>query len=253
MGVNPNQGAEYFITYRVGGGTRGNVTDGAIRRTGVFTDNAGIAYEGSLNNRGPASGGQEAETIEHAKQFAPLVFKRQDRLVTLSDYNSYANSFVGSNGAIGKANAVTRKAFCSANIIDVYVLAKATDTQFKKVTSPLKLEMLAEINKRKMMTDEVVLADGLIRTVDLVIDIDVQEADRVRMPQIHSKIRSNVEQFFNVKNSDFGEPFRKANLLRKVVDVEEVLLARIDNIDDYITTSPNEIVQLNNLVINIGR
>ena len=146
-----------------------------------------------------------------------------------------------------------RKAFCSANIIDVYVLARATDTQFKKVTTPLKLEMLAEINKRKMMTDEVVLVDGLIRTLDLVIDVDVAEADRVRMPQIHAKIRSEVEDFFSVRNSDFGEPFRKANLLREITKVPEVLLARIDNVDDYITTSPNEIVQMNNLVINIGK
>lgn len=253
VGVNPNQGSGYFISYRVGGGTRGNITSGGLNKKAVLKDNSNNAFEATVSNRAAATGGQEAETIEHAKQFGPLAFRRQDRLVTLNDYNSYTNSFVGSNGAIGKANAVTRKAFCSANIIDVYVLARATDTQFKKVTTPLKLEMLAEINKRKMMTDEVVLVDGLIRTLDLVIDVDVAEADRVRMPQIHAKIRSEVEDFFSVRNSDFGEPFRKANLLREITKVPEVLLARIDNVDDYITTSPNEIVQMNNLVINIGK
>jgi len=57
-------------------------------------------------------GGANAETVEKAKKYAPLAFRRQDRLVTLEDYASFANGFISTWGTIGKAIAVTRKALC---------------------------------------------------------------------------------------------------------------------------------------------
>lgn len=253
VGANPDNGAKYFVTYRVGGGTRGNMPTSQININRVFSDSAGTQYQGNIINRDAATGGQNAESVEHAKRYGPLIFRRQDRLVTLEDYNTYANSFVGTNGAIGKASARTRIAFCSANIIDIFVLSKATDTQFQKVTAALKLEFLEEINKRKMITDEVVLVNGLIRTLDMVVKVAITRNDYYRREEIKGKIAKKIQEHFSVANSDFGKHFMKAELLREVFEVEEVLYGSIDNIEDTIAVEPNEIIQLNNLVIQIQR
>jgi len=253
VGANPDDGASYFITYRVGGGTRGNMRKNAIQLSRVYSDSTGARHQAELTNRDAATGGQNAETVEHAKRYGPLVFRRQDRLVTLEDYNTYCNSFIGSNGAIGKASARTRKAFCSANIIDVFVLSKATDSQFQKVSAALKLELLEEINKRKMITDEVVLVNGLIRTLDLVVKVAINENDYFRREEIKGKISKKIENHFSVANSEFGKSFNKAELLREVFEVEEVLYGSIDNVADTIAVQPNEIIQLNNIVIQIQR
>ncbi len=253
VGANPDDGSSYFVTYRVGGGTRGNAREDAVNVRRVFSDSTGASYQSTVRNRDSATGGQQAESVEHAKRYGPLVFRRQDRLVTLEDYNTYANSFTGVNGAIGKANAATRKAFCSANIIDLFILSRATDTQFQKVSSALKLELLAEINKRKMLTDEVVLVDGLIRTLDLVVSVALNDNDYFRREELKGKISKKIQDHFNVANSEFGKDFNKAALLRDIFEVEEVLYATIDNVPDTIQSEPNEIIQLNNVVIQIKR
>ena len=119
-----------------------------------------------LENTSPATGGQEAETIEHAKKYAPLTFKRQDRLVSLEDFNTFANNFRGPIGNVGKARAVTSKAYSSGNIIEIYLLEKASNTQLQKASSAFKSALLNAIEPKRLITTDIIIVDGLIRTLD---------------------------------------------------------------------------------------
>ena len=87
MGTSPGLDSTYLVTYRVGGGTRGNIPSDYINTTITITD-GGSTKTGSLTNVSLAAGGSDAETVEHAKKYAPYFFKRQDRLVTLQDYST---------------------------------------------------------------------------------------------------------------------------------------------------------------------
>jgi hypothetical protein len=249
-GISPEDSASYFVEYRVGGGSRGNipkdfinyqidVTEGASDRSAVLT------------NTSIGSGGSDAETIQHAKQYAPLTFRRQDRLVTLEDYTSFTNTFISSFGTIGKANAATRKAYASANVIDIYVLEKASDIQLKKATPVFKTQLLEAINNKKMATDEVVIVDGLLRTLDLVVSIKVDLEEQSRESEIMAKTRNSILRFFNVDNRSFGESLSIADLNRAIFEVDEVRFSTIDNVQQNINIDFNEIIQLNNLTINI--
>ena len=123
-------GADYSITYRVGGGTRGNIGSEVINTKVTDTNN----QVGTLQNISLATGGRDAESIDHAKRYAPLYFKLQDRLVTAEDYSTFANAFCGSVGVTGKARAVVRNAYSSANIIDLYLLQVASNLQLQQAT-----------------------------------------------------------------------------------------------------------------------
>ncbi len=85
-GAVPAQGAPLrLVAYSCGGGRRGNVARGALSvlRTSV-------PFVSRVENRLPASGGVDAETIEAAKVRGPILLRTRNRAVTLEDYEQIA-------------------------------------------------------------------------------------------------------------------------------------------------------------------
>jgi hypothetical protein len=247
LGKSPPINASYSVSYRVGGGTRGNINSNIINAN-VLTDEG---FTGTLVNTTQATGGLDAETVEHAKKYAPYTFKRQDRLVTLEDYSTFANSYIGATGSTGKARAVTRNAYSSANTIDLYLLEVASPTQLQQATMAFKREILTAIDDKKMITDEVVIVDGLIRTLDLAVSIRVQRELLPKEEVIKGKVRDIILSFFNVDNFDFGKTFVISDLARAIFAIDEVKFATIDNLTSDVTAEMNEIIQLNNFTVNV--
>jgi len=252
VGISPDDAADYFITYRVGGGSRGNIGANSLTKQITATDNNTNTLTGTAINYDLATGGANAETVEKAKKYAPLTFRRQDRLVTLEDYLVFANNFTASFGTVGKATAVTRKAYSSANIIDIYTLEKASDVQLQRASTNFKTELLAAMNKKKMATDELVIVDGLIRTLDLVVTINIDSSDKQIESQIISQVRDKILTYMNVDNREFGESLSLSELNRTIFEIPQVRFSTIDNLDQDIFVNFNEIIQLNNLTININ-
>lgn len=256
IGQAPSVGDRYTITYRVGGGTRGNVAESFINvpaevtlnekaTTRTFTGQAG-----TLENTSIATGGRNSETIESAKRYAPLYYRSQDRLVTLEDYKGHANSFASNYGSTGKSSAVVRRAFSSANMIDLFVLEKASDTQLRRATQEYKKQLLESLEPKKMLTDEVVVVDGLIRTLDIFLVITLDSNFKLGQNQIIQSARELTQAYFNVDNTDFGESFVPQDLIRYLLDNEtNIRFARVDNVESPISVGFNEIIQLNNLNI----
>ena len=250
VGQSPSMGDTYFITYRTGGGSRGNIRTGAINAS-IIGSLDGVSKTGTITNTSVGTGGANAETVAHAKRYAPMTFGRQDRLVTLFDFESFANTYTSPYGSVGKATAVTRQAFSSANIIDIYILEKASDLQLRRATPEFKTSLLTAMNAKKMLTDELIIVDGLIRTLDLVVTIRIDREFKIRSPEIMGLVRETISNYFFVDNREFGQSLLLQDLIRFVHDIELVRFATIDNLSTDITIEHNEIIQLNNLIINI--
>jgi len=256
IGQAPSVGDRYTITYRVGGGTRGNIAESFINVPVTVTLNERaslrtfIGEQGTLENTSIATGGRNAESVESAKRYAPLYYRSQDRLVTLEDYKGHANNFASNYGSTGKASAIVRRAFSSANMIDLFVLEKASDTQLRRATQEYKKQLLESVQSKKMLTDEVVVVDGLIRTLDIFLVITLDSNFKLGQNQIIQSARDLTQQYFNVDNTDFGESFIPQDLIRFLLDNEtNIRFARVDNVESPISVGFNEIIQLNNLNI----
>lgn len=253
VGVSPDDTSNYYVFYRVGGGTRGNIANNIINNTlASRLGSGGSLITAAITNISKGTGGANAETIEHAKRYAPLNFRRQDRLVTLEDYSVFANTFISTFGTVGKATAATRQAYSSANVIDIYTLEKASDSQLQRATTNFKTQLLTAINKKRMATDDVVIVDGLIRTLDLITTIRIDREEEENQDQIKARVRDKIMTYMNVDNREFGEDFNVAEMNRQIFEVDEVRYSTIDNIEKDITIDFNEVVQLNNLTINIA-
>lgn len=255
IGQSPAVGDNYTVSYRVGGGSRGNIASEFINAPVTITISNGsnsTSVDGVLENISIATGGSDAESIQHAKKYAPLAFRRQDRLVTVSDYKSFINTFTSNYGSTGKANAVVRRAYSSANIIDLFVLEKASNVQLRKATPEYKRQLLEAISEKKMLTDEPVIVDGLVRTLDVFLTVTVDDKFKKFENEIRAKIREKALDYFNVDNADFGEPFIPQDLIKSIIEINEVRYATVDNIDSVIKLDFNEILQLNNLTIKFN-
>ena len=85
-GAVPPKGAPMRVqSYRYGGGQRGNVSRGAL--SVVKKALAGVAR---VENRHAASGGVDAETLDEARDRAPVLLRTRDRAVTTEDYEHLA-------------------------------------------------------------------------------------------------------------------------------------------------------------------
>lgn len=250
-GQSPAQDDSYVVTYRVGGGSRGNIPPGYINARSslnYYSSNLANSFpiEISVENTSKGTGGSDAESIAHVKKYGPLSFKSLDRLVTLSDYKTFANNYITSYGSVGKAVASTRRAYSSANIIDIFVLEKSNNIQLRKSTPEFKRQLTEAMIDKKMITDEIVIVDGLIRTLDLMLVITLDKKYEITEKSIMSKISKKIETFFDVENSDFGKEFIPLDLMHSIFEVEEVRFAYLENITDTIVLNFNEIIQLNN-------
>jgi len=251
-GKSPTPKSNYYVTYRVGGGTRGNTPDGFVNATLDGPTYDGDSSSVRVTQTQLATGGTGAETVAHAKKYGPLSFKQQDRLVSLEDYTAFASTYVGPAGTVGKAVASTRKAYSSANIIDIFILEKATDFQLQKASLSFKNGLLEAMSSKKMITDDVVLSDGLIRTLDLVMTIHVDKSLKGMESGIVAEVSQKIQKYFLSDKIDFGDSIVFSDLMRVVFETTEVRFSEVDNFKENILVDFNEVVQLNNLVINVS-
>jgi predicted phage baseplate assembly protein len=83
--VPPSGALLRLPAYQVGGGPAGNVATGAVR---VLRGT--IGFVDRVENRRPALGGVDAESVDEARERGPLALRTRDRAVTAEDYEHLA-------------------------------------------------------------------------------------------------------------------------------------------------------------------
>jgi len=92
-----------------------------------------------------------------------------------------------------------------------------------------------------MATDDVVIVDGLIRTIDLDVTISIDREEEDGQDQIKTKVRDKILKYMNADNRDFGQDLNIAELNRQIFEVDEVRFSTIDSLDQDVTIDFNEI------------
>ena len=145
FGAIPPRGATVTVTYRVGGGQAGNVPAGAIDS---IVDAPRLAALGArVTNHIAATGGADRESIEHAVEHAPAVFRSDQRAVTTADYEALARSFDG----VGKVRATAT----GWNQVTLYVAPSGGGN----VSDTLELGLKRFLEDKRMLTQIVDVED----------------------------------------------------------------------------------------------
>ncbi|MEV6871428.1 baseplate J/gp47 family protein [Amycolatopsis sp. NPDC051128] len=160
FGAIPPQGTFIRATYRVGGGLAGNVPANAIT---TIVNAAQLALlGGAVSNPAPATGGAERETIEHAVQHAPAVFRSLRRAVTAEDYEALALSFKG----VGKVRAVAT----GWNEVTLFVAPSGGG----KVSDVLEAGLKGYLEDKRMLSQLVEVSDVDYVPIRVTAEIAIQ-------------------------------------------------------------------------------
>jgi len=251
VGKSPLPGTPYVVMYRTGGGLRGNIAAKQLEKSATITVPSVGSGAATITNPRAATGGVDAQSLEEARRFGPMWFATQYRAVTGQDYTAFVNKFRSTLGKTGKGIAVLRDNGSSGNMIDLYVLQKATDNHLERASYEFKRELLEYMNNYRMLTDEITIVDGVVRTLDLVSTLYVDRTQKLSSEDVKARIANRVVEFFSTNNLDFGSPVILADLISYVLEDPGARFFSIDNYPNDIYVDFNEIIQLNNLEISV--
>ena len=134
----------------------------------------------------------------------------------------------------------------------MYILEKASSNQLQKASLSFKDNLLSKLESKKMLTDEIILVDGLIRTLDLVVTINVDKKFEGVEGTVTNRVAQRVQDYFLADNWDFGDTLVLSDLNRHIFETQDVRFSSIDNLNSNILVEFNEIIQLNNVSVNVN-
>jgi hypothetical protein len=179
-GLSPPNGSRISITYRIGGGVRGNIVTGFVesqKQAEVFGTEFNVPV--FLRNYTKGEYGYDGDTIEDIRRKLPLYLRTQNRAVTGTDYKTLTDQFTTPfHGQIGKSIAILRNHGCAGNVIDIYILANSGNGFLQEASNELKADLAEMLENKKMMTDLICIKNGEVLEVDVSVEVTLSRISR---------------------------------------------------------------------------
>ena len=162
-GKIPPGGSLVRSTYRVGGGTIGNVAAGTIVELA-----SPVEYVESVSNAAAASGGTDAETVAHAKKYVPALARSGGYAITVPNIIALAETFVSPQfGRIVKVSVVATGLI----VAEVRIVPASGGMPSDGLKQVLREFLFA----RRVITSDINVLDPAYKTIDIDLDIWVQD------------------------------------------------------------------------------
>lgn len=208
-----------IATYRVGGGTQGNVTSNTITQIPSQLANLGRTF----NPYTPKVMGEDMETIDSAKINALRGLRTIERAVTLQDHKDLAFKleFVLLSNAEEVPDGLT---------VNIYLVSKYGQT----LSEEEKEKALELYNKHKMIGVKPVIKDASY--LPLNFDVTVSK-NRYDDTDYETLVPSVLKDYFKVGNYNFAQSYSQIKLLRELM----LILANAEDINVSVKNNPSSI------------
>lgn len=236
-GKIPPINSQIYATYRVGGGTIGNV---GTRTITELYDDFVDGIEEVYNEEVPYEKGTDVEDIERIRQLAPKVFSTNNRAVTCRDFEALAEKVKGVYRAKGQE-------FAGENGDKFYLYI--IPTTFDNPSEELKQTVLEYLENRRMVNVIVEIQNPHYIDFTLKLDLKVEEGYSSKF--VAEELKDLIMNSFSIDNLDFSERIELMDILylaKEVEGVKSLNLASdcvLPDVGDY------EIIRLQDVVINI--
>ena len=211
FGAIPKRGAEIKATYRVGGGSQGNVAAGYITTIANAPQLAGIGAK--VVNVASSTGGAERETIRHAVSQAPSVFNARKRAVTQQDFEALARSFDG----VGKVRASPD----NWNLVTLHVAPAGGGN----ITDQLKQNLLAYFEDKRPITTRIEVSG--VDYVKIFVTAEIKIEPYYDPQEVKARVLAAAGQLLAFDNVDFGQGIYVSRFYDVIQEVEGVTYVTI--------------------------
>lgn len=214
-GARPATGVENLrAQYRVGLGLSGNVRAGQLSL--LLSRPLGVS---SVNNPLPATGGDDPESRDQARQNAPLTVLTLDRIVSLRDFEDFARAFAG----IGKAQA--EWVWSGARRVVFLTLAGPAGQQLLPGQPPLTL-LLDAINAAREPSQHVEVGPHSARPFRISVRILLKD-DYLAEP-VYAAVSAALLDAFSFARREFGQSVTPSQVLAVMQAVPGVAAVDLD-------------------------
>jgi hypothetical protein len=211
LGAIPENGAQVRATYRIGGGSAGNVASNTIQ---TIVGAPQLALLGArVTNPNPATGGSDRETIERAVLHAPSVFRSMSRAVTAGDYEALALDFPG----VGKVRARAS----NWNTVTLYVAPKGGGL----VSDILHANLLAYFEDKRPISTRIEVAQ--VDYVAIRVTAEIGILPYYSRADTQQKVRSAAGAVLAFDNVDFAKPVFLSRFYEVIEAIEGVYFTNV--------------------------
>ena len=224
LGKALSDGNIITVTYIVTRGTEGNDVQGLtnVSYSGYNVDTPTTQYvPATINQSEKTHSGTIPESLDSIKFNAPRYYTVQNRLVTINDYISYAlknYSFIEAINAWGgdtHVPPVYGKVILSIKPTGGYVLSQAR-----------KDVIIADMEKRSVMSIEPIIIDPIFVYINPIIDITYDSFQTTLSPEsLFSKIQTTVANFETSNLSIFDRSFRYSQFIKAIDNTDTSILS----------------------------
>lgn len=194
-GLIPPLNASISAVYRVGSGVLGNIARGALiaQISGVLPN--GRLTTVNVTNREPGRGGEDRESIDHIKVYAPAFAKSNERAVTTEDYDAIAATYRDARyGAPSHAKARLKQEKPELNTVVVSVWSRDETGAIAAPSSGLKEGIRQALISKSEPTVVIEMEDG--ETVYLDAELAVDVATGYDNVTVFAAVETAVRAFF---------------------------------------------------------
>ena len=248
FGLRPEETTKVLATYRVGGGTIGNVSAESLIEPRPRTSE-NITWLETVTNPLPATGGRDLESRDHARRLAPETFQKPLVAVTEADYRAAALDLTlpGNQKPIQNAKANFRWTG------SWLTLTLAVDPRAsKKFIEELRGPLIDFVNTRRLAGYDLEVIGALYVPVELEIEFclkpgflpgDVQEA--IEQALSTSELAGDNKGLFHPDNFSFGDYLYVSRIFAAVMKVPGVESAQITRLARLYAARPDRDTQRN--------
>jgi hypothetical protein len=210
-------------SYATGIGAAGNVAAGAIST--LVDRPVGVS---GITNPMPATGGQDADSVDQIRAKAPLSVLTLGRAVSITDYRNFAANFAG----IAKA---TASWIPSGPFRGVFVTVAAAGGMALPPGNPTLANLVAALRTYSNSTVALYAASFLETTFGVTADVAFDPAHSV--PAVQAAVLAQLQETYGFANRTFGEGVSGDEIAALVQGVPGVVAVNVTGLS-VIATSP---------------
>ncbi|MEM9446914.1 MAG: putative baseplate assembly protein [Cyanobacteria bacterium P01_E01_bin.6] len=191
--IPPRGSVLRMVSYRTGGGVRGNVQAGTVRVL-----KTAIPYVAEVVNHDPTRYGVDAESLEQAVMRVPKLLRSRDRAVTPEDFEALVMR--GGEGAIAQARCLSAQSAMEAGTVKVLVVPQVPTTGVTQgqgiapdqfiLTPSLRTHLTTYLDERKLLGTQVVLEQPTYVGVSVRAEIGLAPA--YQSPQAQDAVQQSL-------------------------------------------------------------
>lgn len=223
LGVSP-RATTLTVNYLAGGGLNTNVGSNAINQTtnlsvlfpsgATSAQKTSIKASASVTNISPASGGDDALSVNDLKAKIPSAQNSQNRIVTRQDLLARVYTLPAQFGRVYRAGVTPSMDNTLSS--DLYIISRDSSGKLAAASDTLKLNLRNYLNEFRLVSESMQIKDAKI--VNFGVEFTIRVIPNANKITTLQGVINNLVTLFDVSKFQVGEPIVESSVIFSILN-----------------------------------